>query len=272
MEETKALEDIISDHHWKYWIARDEAKQQIQKYSSLVNSDNNNQCQNYELEFLNRTRNNLYELSTHINRNYLPRAGDTINNENEIVQKRFSYRYRYKSIFTDISEEHQATTEDKHIEFQRRIDGLSTQTLWMENLTAEIKSEIIKVRTHTEIESTRQKTEAAEKAAAIKIESLLLTQQPKVTHPRPLDRKPISEGDPLVHLRAMTNKTHQPTVDLINDQDLPVETPPITPIPVLQQPEPLPSIVILPSIEPLAQSEVITQVQVKKKSSRGFER
>jgi MobA/MobL family len=271
MEKTKALEDIISDHHWKYWIARDEAKMQIQKYSSLINSDNNHQCQNYELEFLNRTRNNLYELSTHINRNYLPRAGDTINNENKIVQKRFSYN-TYRSICVDISKERQATTEDKHIEFQKRIDGLSTQTLWMKNLTAKIESEIIKVRTHTEIESTRQKTEAAEKAAAIKIESLLLTQQPKVTHPRPPDRKPISEGNPRVHLRAMTNKTHQPTVDLINDQDLPIETPPITPIPVLQQPEPLPSIVILPSIEPLAPSEVITQVQVKKKSSRGFER
>lgn len=271
MEETKALENIISDHHWKYWIARDGAKRQIHKYSSLINSDSDHQFQNYELEFSNQTKNNLYELSTHINRNYLPRAGDTINNENKIVQKRFSYN-TYRNIFNDRSEERQATTEDKYIEFQRRIDGLSTQTLWMENLTAEIESEIIKVRTHTEIESTRQKAEAAEKAAAIKIKSLLLTQQPKVTHPRPPDRKPISEGDPRVHLRTMTNKTHQPTVDLINDQDLPIETPPITPIPILQQPEPLPSIVIPPSIKPLAPSEVITQVQVKKKSSRGFER
>jgi MobA/MobL family len=287
MEETKALEDIISDHHWKYWIARDEAKTQIQKYSSLINSDSNHQCQKYELEFLNRTKNNLYELSTHINRNYLPRAGDTINNENKIVQKRFSYN-TYRSIFTDISEERQATTEDKHIEFQKRIDGLSTQTLWMKNLTAEIESEIIKVRTHTEIESTRQKAKAAEKAVTIKIESLSLTQQPKVTRPRPPDRTPISEGDPRVHLRAMANKTHQPTIDLIKNQDLTIET-----LPIIQKPEA--TIFKLPILSEVAvqieqqqlehettekqrltslpeNKQVIGKSQAKRKSNRGFER
>jgi hypothetical protein len=123
--------------------------------------------------------------------------------------------------------------------------------------------------------------------------TFLSTQQPKVTRPRPPDRKSITEGDPRVHLRAMANKTHQSTVALINDQDLPIKTTPITPIPVIQKPE-------MTIFKPPTPIEVAVQVkqqqldheaaekqrlaslvenkqvaeksQAKRKSSRGFER
>jgi MobA/MobL family len=121
----------------------------------------------------------------------------------------------------------------------------------------------------------------------------LSTQQPKVNRPKPPNRKPITEGDPRVHLRAMANKTPMPTVDLINKRDLTIETPPITPIPIIQKPET--TIVKLPILSEVAvqieqqqlehetteeqrltslpeNKQVIEKSQAKRKSNRGFER
>jgi hypothetical protein len=284
-QEARKLEKIIYDHYEKYENTRFETLLKTVEYNWILNLGNNHKFQNDKLKE-DLTNNDIYKIRKFIYQNnpYLPIAGDPINDETRKSLRRSSYRYlKIRPGYR------QATSEDKHIEFRKQMDDLSTRTLWMKNLTTEIESEIIKIGTYLEIESTRQKAEAT----AIKIESLAPTQQPKVTRPRPPDRKPISEGDPRVHLRAMANKTPMPTVDLINERDLTIETPPITPIPIIQKPEP--TIVKSPTPSEIAvqlkqqqldrdavekqrlaslveNKQVVEKSQAKRKSSRGFER
>ena len=225
-QETSELEEILNNHYEKYHNAKFQALLAALKYNSVLKLNNNRKYQNYRLK--DDLKNNVLNYKPYDPyKHYLPRAGDSINDKTKEIYKRLSYRYLSDSYFRHYPKYRQATSEDKHIEFQRRMDDLSTQTLWMKNIVIEIESEIIK------------------------IESLPPTQEPKVTRPRPPDRKPISEGDPRVHLRAMANKTPMPTVDLINNRDLPIKTPPI---PIIQKPEPI----IVKSSMP---SEVTVQVE-----------
>ena len=194
IKEARRLKDILNDSHKKYSNARYATYLKAEDYTCILRLGDNHKYQNdrlkKDLTIKGIYKDAVYDTDPDVYYRYtilLPRAGDAISNTTTKIHIRRSYKCLDDNYFKRYPNERLATSEDKYLIFQRDMDKLSTRTLWMENILKEIEYEIIKIKAYNEIELNRQKAEAAEKAAAIKIESLAPIRQAQVTRLRPPD-------------------------------------------------------------------------------------